>query len=93
MRLDKFLKVSRIIKRRTLAKEVCDQERVWINGRPAKASTEVAEGDEIAILFGHKKLVVKVERILENPRKEEAGELYTVVREEKAEKPDFEEKF
>jgi ribosomal 50S subunit-recycling heat shock protein len=76
-----------------LAKEVCEQQRVWINGRPAKASTEVSEGDEIAILFGHKKLTVKVEQIRENPRKEEAGQLYSVIREEEVEKASNQEEF
>ena len=79
MRLDKYLKVSRLIKRRTLAKEVCDQGRVEINDRPAKASSTVKIGDKLAIRFGQKIVVVKGEDIKENPRKEEAASLYTVV--------------
>jgi ribosomal 50S subunit-recycling heat shock protein len=79
MRLDKYLKVSRLIKRRTLAKEVCDQGRVEINDRPAKASSNVKIGDKLAIRFGQKIVVVKVEDIKENPRKEEATTLYQVV--------------
>ncbi|MBO8164882.1 MAG: RNA-binding S4 domain-containing protein [Brevibacillus sp.] len=79
MRLDKFLKVSRLIKRRTLAKEVCDQGRVEINDRPAKASSTVKPGDKLAIRFGQKVVVVRVEAIKENPRKEEAASLYQVV--------------
>jgi ribosomal 50S subunit-recycling heat shock protein len=79
MRLDKYLKVSRLIKRRTLAKEVCDQGRVEINDRPAKASSNVKIGDKLSIRFGQKIVVVKVEDIKENPRKEEAATLYQVV--------------
>lgn len=79
MRLDKFLKVSRLIKRRTLAKDVCDQSRVEINDRPAKASSNVKIGDKLAIRFGQKIVVVQVEEIKENPRKEEAASLYTVI--------------
>jgi len=79
MRLDKFLKVSRLIKRRTLAKEVCDQNRIEINDRPAKASSNVNIGDKLAIRFGQKIVTVRVEDIKENPRKEEAASLYTVI--------------
>ncbi len=79
MRLDKFLKVSRLIKRRTLAKDVCDQSRVEINERTAKASSNVKIGDTLSIRFGQKRVVVVVEDIKENPRKEEAASLYRVV--------------
>ncbi|EGK10054.1 S4 domain protein [Desmospora sp. 8437] len=79
MRLDKFLKVSRLVKRRTLAKEVCDQGRVEVNGRPAKAGTVLAMGDEVAIRFGNQSLRVRVESLKETTRKSEAGELYTVL--------------
>lgn len=85
MRLDKFLKVSRLIKRRTLAKEVSDQGRITINGHVAKASSVVKEGDELAIRFGQKRVVVRIERLQETVRKEEAAEMYTVVKEEKVE--------
>ncbi len=78
MRLDKFLKVSRIIKRRTLAKEVCDGDRVKINGRRAKAGTEVKPGDVIAIDFGRRQLTVEVLQVRENVRAAEARELYEV---------------
>ncbi len=61
MRIDKFLKVSRLIKRRTVAKDVSDQGRVWINGRDAKASTHVKVGDELSIQFGQKKVTIRVE--------------------------------
>jgi len=79
LRLDKYLKVSRLIKRRTLAKEVCDQARVEINGRPAKASSTVKVGDQLSIRFGQKIVTVRVDEIKENPRKEEAASMYTVL--------------
>ena len=82
MRLDKFLKVSRLIKRRTVAKDVSDQGRVWINGRDAKPSSTVKPGDELKIQFGQKTITVRVERIAESTRKDEAGELYTLLKEE-----------
>ncbi|SMO80873.1 RNA-binding S4 domain-containing protein [Melghirimyces algeriensis] len=84
MRLDKFLKASRLVKRRTLAKEVCDQGRVQINGRPSKAGTAVAVGDTISIRFGNRTLCVRVESLKETTRKSEAGELYTVLEQTKA---------
>ncbi|OZM55837.1 hypothetical protein CIB95_15065 [Lottiidibacillus patelloidae] len=87
MRLDKFLKVSRIIKRRTLAKEVADSGRVSINGLEAKASTKVKVGDELTLKFGQKILTVKVEAISENAKKAEAEELYSIVKEERIENP------
>lgn len=82
MRLDKFLKVSRLVKRRTLAKEVCDQGRVQVNGRPAKAGTNVSVGDQLTIRFGKKLLTVRVDSIAETSRKSEAGQMYTIVSEE-----------
>ncbi|MEO3947905.1 RNA-binding S4 domain-containing protein [Gorillibacterium sp. CAU 1737] len=82
MRIDKFLKVSRLIKRRTVAKDVSDQGRVWINGREAKPSSTVKPGDELTIGFGQKNVTVRVERIAETVRKDEAGEMYTLLREE-----------
>lgn len=78
MRLDKFLKVSRIIKRRTLAKDVCDGDRVEINGRRAKAGTEVKPGDVIRINFGRRQLTVKVIAVRDNVRAAEARDLYEV---------------
>lgn len=83
MRLDKFLKVSRLIKRRTLAKEVADQGRITINGAVAKASSTVKVGDELTIQFGQKKLTVKVTDLKETTKKEEAANLYEVIREER----------
>ncbi|GFR38417.1 hypothetical protein PRECH8_17130 [Insulibacter thermoxylanivorax] len=82
MRLDKFLKVSRLIKRRTVAKEVTEQGRVWLNGREAKPSASVKPGDELKIQFGQKLVTVRVERVADSVRKEEAGEMYTILKEE-----------
>mgnify|MGYP001281233469 CR=1 FL=1 len=85
MRLDKYLKVSRLVKRRPLAKELCDQGRVEINGKVAKAGSEVKPGDELAIRFGQRLLRVRVEAVRENVRKEEADSLYTVLSQERIE--------
>lgn len=82
MRLDKFLKLSRLIKRRTVAKDVSDQGRVWINGRDAKASSAVKIGDELSIQFGQKKVTIRVESLSESTRKEDAAGMYTLLREE-----------
>ncbi|MZP29303.1 RNA-binding S4 domain-containing protein [Heliobacterium undosum] len=82
MRLDKFLKVSRIIKRRTLAKEVCDGGRVTVNGRPAKAGTEVQPGDRLTLQFPQKRIEVEIVDVKENARVDEARDLYRVLREE-----------
>ncbi|MEC0247124.1 RNA-binding S4 domain-containing protein [Paenibacillus chitinolyticus] len=82
MRLDKFLKVSRLIKRRTVAKDVSDQGRVWINGRDAKPGSAVKVGDELTIQFGQKKVTVRVEQLTESTRKEDAAHMYTLLREE-----------
>jgi len=79
MRLDKYLKVSRIIKRRTVANEACDAGRVEINGKPAKASQEVKPDDEIAIRFGDKLTKVKVLAVKETVRKEDAATLYQML--------------
>ena len=83
MRLDKFLKVSRIIKRRTLAKEVADQGRIQINGKEAKASSIVKAGDELTIRLGQRVITARVDRIQETSRKEEAAEMYTILKEER----------
>ena len=74
--LDKYLKVSRLIKRRTVANEACDSGRVTINDRPAKAGTEVKVGDVIAISFGNREVKVEVLDVQETMRKEEAKELF-----------------
>ena len=83
MRLDKYLKVSRIIKRRTVAKEVCEAGRIKINGRVAKAGSEIEVGDTLEILFGSRLLVVDVVAIAESAKTDEAKDLYKVIREEK----------
>ncbi len=79
MRLDKFLKVSRIIKRRTVANEACDAGRVMVNGKVAKASVDVKVSDVIEIRFGSNTTKVRVLNINENPRKEEAALMYESV--------------
>ena len=76
MRLDKYLKVSRLIKRRTVANEACDAGRVLINDRPAKASAQVKEGDVLELQFGSKAVRVEVLNVQETVKKEEAQELY-----------------
>lgn len=76
MRLDKFLKVSRLIKRRTVANEACDAGRVSVNGKAAKASLDVKVGDEIEIGFGTRQVKVRVLDVQETVRKEAAKEMY-----------------
>ena len=76
MRLDKYLKVSRVIKRRTVANEACDAGRVTANGRPVKASYEVKEGDVLEIGFGNRAVKVRVLSVQETVRKEEADGLF-----------------
>ena len=76
MRLDKFLKVSRLIKRRTVANEACDAGRVLVNGNVAKASVKVKEGDIIEIQFGTKAVKVEVLDVQETVKKDNAAELY-----------------
>ena len=83
MRLDKFLKVSRLIKRRTLAKEVADKGRISINGQQAKASSNVKVGDELEIRFGQKLVTVKVEELQESTKKEDAANMFSVLKEER----------
>ena len=76
MRLDKFLKVSRLIKRRTVANEACDNARVSVNGRPAKASYDVKVGDVLQIQFGARTVTVEVLQVSENVRKDDAVGMY-----------------
>lgn len=83
MRLDKFLKVSRIIKRRTVASEACDKKRVSVNGNVAKSGKDIKVGDEIEIRFGSNTLKVKVQQIAETVRKEDAGSMYEILEEVK----------
>lgn len=79
MRLDKYLKVSRLIKRRTVANEACDAEKVSVNGKTARASYDVKEGDIIEINIGAKPLKVRVLDVKEFTKKEDAAALYEVV--------------
>ena len=81
MRLDKFLKVSRLIKRRTIANDACDNSRVFVNGKSAKASYDVKLGDEITVSFGTKNVTVRVLEIKDTTKKAEAGDLYEIVAE------------
>ncbi|MBQ8738231.1 MAG: RNA-binding S4 domain-containing protein [Clostridia bacterium] len=79
MRIDKFLKVSRIIKRRTIANEACDASHVVVNGKVVKASYDVKEGDIVEITFGQKTLKVKVLDVRDVVRKNDASALYEVI--------------
>ncbi len=79
MRLDKYLKVSRLIKRRTVANEACDAGKVTVNDKPARASYDVKPGDIIAITLGARTLKVRVTEVKETVRKEEAASLYEAV--------------
>lgn len=79
MRLDKFLKISRIIKRRTVANDACDTEHVSVNGRRAKASYDVKENDIIEITFGQRTLKVRVLDVREHAAKADAASLYEVI--------------
>ena len=76
MRLDKYLKVSRLIKRRTVANEACDNTRVCVNGKPAKASYDVKVGDRIEIQFGARTVAVEVLQVADNVRKDDAVGMY-----------------
>ena len=83
MRLDKFLKVSRIIKRRTLAKEIADNGRIEVNDRIAKSSTKVEIGDTITISFGNKVVTVKVLLLLDSTKKEDAQNMFEILDEKR----------
>lgn len=85
MRLDKYLKVSRIIKRRSVAKEIADKDRILINGKKAKSSSKVAVGDELTIHFGNKTMKISVDDIRDTTKKDEAKDLYSIVEETHAE--------
>ena len=79
MRIDKFLKKSRLIKRRSVAKEACEQERILINDKVAKPGTEVREGDVIRIQFGNSVVTAKVLRLLDSSKKEDAATMYEII--------------
>lgn len=82
MRLDKFLKVSRIIKRRSVAKEIADKGRIQINGKVAKSSSNVSVDDDLIISFGNKTLTVKVTKLLETTKKNDAELMYDIISED-----------
>ena len=84
MRLDKYLKVSRLIKRRTVANDACDSERISVNGKPAKASYNVKLGDIISVAFGTKTVSVRVTDIKDTTKKADAVGMYEVVSESDA---------
>ncbi len=79
MRLDKYLKVSRLIKRRTIANEACDAGKVFVNDKPARASYDVKQGDIISITLGSRSVTVRVKEVKEVVRKEEADTMYEAV--------------
>ncbi len=81
MRIDKYLKNSRLIKRRTVAKDACDQGRVSVNDKPAKAGTDVEAGDKIHIEFGNSSITVRVLQTAESVRKEDAAGMYEIIEE------------
>lgn len=83
MRLDKFLKVSRIIKRRTVANEACDKSYVTANGRAVKASYEVKLGDELCVSFGNRSVKIKVLSLSEHAGKTEAQSMYEIIQDSK----------
>lgn len=82
MRLDKFLKISRLVKRRTLAKEVADKGRITINGNQAKAASNLQVGDILVIQYGQKQLTIEVTSLQEAAKKGEAETLYKILKEE-----------
>lgn len=84
MRLDKFLKVSRLIKRRSVANDACDSERIYVNGKQAKASYNVKLGDEITVAFGQRSVTVRVLEIRETTKKSESVGMYEVISEAEA---------
>ena len=79
MRLDKYLKVSRIIKRRTVANDACDTEHVFVNGRRAKASYDVKEGDILEIIFNQRPLKIRVLTVRDNVSKADASSMYEII--------------
>lgn len=81
MRVDKFLKNSRLIKRRTVAKDACDAGRVSVNGRAAKAGTDVVIGDVITVRFGQKEISARIKDVAESVRKDDAEDMYEIISE------------
>ncbi len=89
MRLDKYLKVSRLIKRRTVAKEVCEAGRIQVNGRPAKAGHDLSVGDVLDIALGSRRLKVRIVEIKETVRADQADTLYEVLEDVKVEREEM----
>ena len=79
MRIDKFLKNSRLIKRRSVAKDACDAGRIFVNDKAAKAGTDIKVGDKVMIRFGDKEITVKVMELKESQKKEDAANMYEVI--------------
>jgi len=79
MRLDKYLKVSRIIKRRSIAKEMADNGRVLVNGKVAKSASQLVEGDQIMVLFGNRQVTVQVKALLDSTKKDDAKEMFDIL--------------
>ena len=90
MRLDKYLKVARILKRRSVSKELADSDRVYVNGRVAKPSTDVKVGDVIRVLFGNRDITVRVSMIQKQVSKAEAGTMFEIMEEKFIKKADDE---
>lgn len=90
MRLDKYLKVSRIIKRRTLAKEIADNGRILVNKKIAKSSTKLEINDIITIQFGNKIVTIKVLELLDSTKKSDAQNMFEIISEERVEMPNEE---
>lgn len=90
MRLDKYLKVARILKRRTVSKELADSQRVFVNGRVAKPSTEIHIGDEIKVIFGYRELTIRVKMIQKQVSKNDAALMFEVLDEKIIKKEDAE---
>ncbi|MCR5490942.1 MAG: RNA-binding S4 domain-containing protein [Bacilli bacterium] len=86
MRIDKFLKVSRLIKRREVAKQLCDDGDVFLNGKVAKPSSEIASGDEVKLILGRHTIVVRINDVRPFVKKNEAEALYEVISDEIAER-------
>ncbi|KRL08812.1 RNA-binding S4 domain-containing protein [Schleiferilactobacillus perolens] len=83
MRLDKFLKVSRLVKRRSVAKEIADKGRILINGKPGKSASSVDIGDQLTLLFGNRTLVVTITDVRDTTKKDDAASLYKIDSDEK----------
>ena len=83
MRIDKYLKVARILKRREVGKQLALNERIFINGKAAKPSSEVKVGDEVSIIFGHREIKILVKDVRETASKQQAFEMYEVIEENK----------